>query len=376
MDYLINGGRIKVLNMNAKKIFFVLKNYKKNQLGAEKAQYYVSQYFIKYTNWKVVICCKDIEEKEKTNLEQYSNVKLIVIKNNFYLKLPFYLYKENPEYFFSWRWEYNLLVSLACKFKKIKNICFNHCFIFREMEMANPNVTKLYMLLYSFFCKITFLKFVNKIFVPSHQLKDYLSENISYKLKNKIIVQYNGLEDNLIKRKYLKEYKKIDTKNILYVGGFQKRKGIFNLLKIAKQNPDINFYVYGMLETAYKNKILSVIKNKNIKNILIKGFSNNIRQEYKKFDIFIFPSELDSFPFSILEAMKYGLIIISTNVGELKYILKDGYNCFIFDDKNFDFSKLNNYNLKEISKNAQKDFKAKFTLKIYKNILDNLMNLT
>lgn len=359
--------------MKPKKIFFILKNYKENQLGAEKAQYNISQYFIKYSNWNVIIYCKDIEEKERNNLKQYDNVRLINKKNNFYLNLFFYLCKERPNFFFSWRWEYNFIVASVCKLKRIKNICFNHAFIFKEMEIDNPYINRLYLFLYKFLCKITFLKLIDRIFVPSHQLKNYLIENISNKLDNKIVIQYNGIRENRIQEKKL--VGKIDKKNVLYVGGFQKHKGIFDLLRIAKQNPNTNFYVFGVLNTAYKNEILLKIKDDEIRNIKIKGFSDDIERVYKQFDVMIFPSRMDNFPFSIIEAMKYGLIIISTNVGELKYILNDRYNAIIFDGESFDFNELNNYDLKDISKNAQKDFKEKYTIKVYKNILDNLTDL-
>ena len=355
-----------------KKIFFILKDYKKNQLGAEKAQYYISQYFIKYTNWSVIIYCKSIEKKEKINLEQYNNIKLI-IKNNFYSKLLFCLYNEKPDYFFSWRWEYNLLAALVCKVRKIKNICFIHSFLLEEIEISHPDISVLKMFLYKSFCKVTLLKFIDRIFVPSHSLRDYLIKDISNELKDKITIQYNGIENN---ETYKKDLNMIDKQNVLYLGGFQKLKGIFNLLKIAKQNSNINFYVYGILNTEYKERILSFIKNENLKNIKIKGFSSNIENVYKKFNIMIFPSELDSFPFSIIESMKYGLIIISTIVGELKYILKNNYNSIIFDGETFNFSKLNDYNLKKIAQNTQKDFLKKFTLRVYKNILNELVNLT
>jgi glycosyltransferase involved in cell wall biosynthesis len=52
--------------------------------------------------------------------------------------------------------------------------------------------------------------------------------------------------------------------------------------------------------------------------------------EIKNADVFILPSYREGLPVSILEAMSAGLPIVSTNVGGIPNIIKDGINGFLF----------------------------------------------
>lgn len=56
------------------------------------------------------------------------------------------------------------------------------------------------------------------------------------------------------------------------------------------------------------------------------GSVNNVNEYLRASDIFVFPSENEAFPLSLIEAMACGLPVISTSAGGIKDILKNGAN--------------------------------------------------
>lgn len=346
------------------KIFFLLKNINNHLKGAEKAQLHLINYFANNNHYHTFVYLKTIEQNIKNNLVNNPNVTLI-FENNYYLKLLLCVNKYKPDIFFSWIWKYNLLVSPVAKKYNILNICFNHGFYIKELKIFRPKISKLEILVQKYLYKYTLEKVCDLIFVPSHDLIKYLSQIISKKIGNKIYLQYLGIVSGFSEVKYKR---KINKNKILYLGGFQEHKGIYSLLNTAKINPDIIFYIYGDINTINSVDVYKKIKEEKIKNIIIKGYSNKLDQVYPDFDILYYPSKLDNLPLSVLEAMKFGLIVVTTKIGELKYIIKDGINGIVCSDKAINMSILKINNLSEISKNALISFNKNFTYKVYNNL--------
>ena len=122
----------------------------------------------------------------------------------------------------------------------------------------------------------------------------------------------------------------------LYVGAVTKQKGIFELIKIAQCNPDIQFIVIGEVMSdlvGYNN-----FPNNFIMHGLLQR-SRVLKYMYCS-DFFIFPSHTEGFPFVILEALRCGLPIISTKVGCLPTVLNNK-GSFLCDVSNVD--QFNNY---------------------------------
>ena len=91
---------------------------------------------------------------------------------------------------------------------------------------------------------------------------------------------------------------------------------------------DINLDILG------DGPLFELIKKYNFKNIRIHG--NLSRNEVSKYindsKFLIFPSEWnESFPMTILEAFKEGTLVLASNIGSIKYIIKDGFNGLLFE---------------------------------------------
>lgn len=100
-------------------------------------------------------------------------------------------------------------------------------------------------------------------------------------------------------------------------------------------------------------KMIENMKNTNIKCKLYGAMSNNeVINAYgtKEYNVFVNVSSNEGVPVSIMEAMSFGKIIIATDVGGTKEIVKDGINGYLLS-KDFDIKELKEalekiYNLK------------------------------
>ena len=128
-------------------------------------------------------------------------------------------------------------------------------------------------------------------------------------------------------------FKKISGRSrnltVLYLGRIDKHKGVFDILKIAKNCRGFNFNIIG--EGRDKSKLKHQLKMKKINNIrVLEGINHNkVRDEFANADIFLHPTYDDEFPVSLLEAMAAGLPIVSTPIGDIPFIVKPNENGFL-----------------------------------------------
>lgn len=138
----------------------------------------------------------------------------------------------------------------------------------------------------------------------------------------------------------IKELKPVTARtniNILATGRLGKRKGTYDIIEAAKyiknQNVIINLYGDGNIEE-FKNLVI----DNNLENkIKIKGWvpDNEKEEGLKNSDILLLPSYNEGLPMSIVEAMAYGLPIISTPVGGIPEAVENGVNGFLIQPGDF-----------------------------------------
>jgi len=117
-------------------------------------------------------------------------------------------------------------------------------------------------------------------------------------------------------------------KIIGYIGRIEFNKGIFHLVqafsKVVEDLENIKLVLVGT--GVGLDKVRKLIKQLRIENdVIMAGFYDyNIAEALSSFDIFVFPSLWEGFPYSIIEAMAVGKIIISTNVGGITEAIENG----------------------------------------------------
>ena len=158
---------------------------------------------------------------------------------------------------------------------------------------------------------------------------------------------------------------RLNTKNIICVCRLSNlQKNVNELIDafavVSKKHPDWVLKIYG--EGQDKNLLLEQIKNLDLKNVFIEGYTNNIPKALENADIFVSTSNFEGCPLAILEAMACGLPIVSYQfpVGAKDILL--GHNAgFLVPMHNFEIlaKKIctlieNPYLLEEMSYNALK----------------------
>lgn len=131
---------------------------------------------------------------------------------------------------------------------------------------------------------------------------------------------------------------------VLFVGRFEKRKGIDVLLnvitEILSQNQKVIFRLVGPDPNDRYRKEFEKDHPELKSQVLFLGekTGNALEQEYQNCDIFIAPSRYESFGLIYAEAMSFGKPAIGTDVGGIPEVIeheKTGFLCVNEDVKSF-----------------------------------------
>lgn len=131
---------------------------------------------------------------------------------------------------------------------------------------------------------------------------------------------------------------KEDRINILFLGVLIKRKGIYDLIEAINslskngiiKEKNLNFIIGGSgpEEENIKKKINEYNLNYCIK--MCGWVNGELKEELlKKSQLFILPSYNEGLPMAILEAMSYGIPIISTDVGSISEAVIEGVTGYL-----------------------------------------------
>ena len=171
--------------------------------------------------------------------------------------------------------------------------------------------------------------------VLSTEFKDRLQE-MGY--SGPIFVETTVVEDDIFSSVEavpgMLEVKITDNKiNILYLAHIERAKGIYEAVdayRILK-----GLYPHVMLTIAGNGieavTVKSYVEEKGIPDVMFLGYVTGEakRNAFKKGDIYLFPSYSEGMPNSVLEAMAYGLPIVTTAVGGLRDFFKNSEMGFI-----------------------------------------------
>lgn len=115
---------------------------------------------------------------------------------------------------------------------------------------------------------------------------------------------------------------------ILFLGLIGERKGIFDLIKVfmrlLKDGNNIELNIGG---NGNITELLSTVNGLGIKkHVNYLGWVSEEERDrlFRNTDIFVLPSYGEGMPMSILEAMSYGVPVISTLVGGIPELIEDG----------------------------------------------------
>ncbi len=143
--------------------------------------------------------------------------------------------------------------------------------------------------------------------------------------------------ENIVPKPDKVDREKADNRlHLLFLGLITQQKGIFDLLEVLAENKaafngKLCLHIGGNGEV---EKLKSLIEEKQLSGMVVfEGWADEEKKRhlFSLIDAFILPSYTEGVPISILEAMSYGLPILSTKVGGIPEIVSDNENGFLFD---------------------------------------------
>ncbi len=191
-------------------------------------------------------------------------------------------------------------------------------------------------------------------------------------------------------KQILRDKYSIDYDFILYIGGFSRRKNIYNLISAFSKayksfKKPIKLVLLGNIKEEFIN-LMKLIDEKNLKDYVV--FTGFIPEEdlpifYNASEFFVYISQYEGFGLPLLEALSCKKATISSNVTSIPEVVGDA--SYMVDPNNIlEISK----SLYEVSSNLElrnfleeKAYKrskifswencAKLTLNVYKNLYNN-----
>lgn len=135
-----------------------------------------------------------------------------------------------------------------------------------------------------------------------------------------------------------KHYSEVGKKyDLVFASRLEKNKGIFDLIKAVKiakeKKPDIKLLIIGQ-GAEKKNLELQTINYKLQTNIVFSGWletARDVAMAMQSAKIFVNPSFNEGGPRVVLEAMACGLPVITTKVGLMHDLVRDGENGLFTD---------------------------------------------
>lgn len=165
--------------------------------------------------------------------------------------------------------------------------------------------------------------------------KEFKQSLIEMGYQDKIFVETTAIDDSVFS--YLESHcgsvSEHDKFNILFLTRIEKYKGIYEAIEsfaeLKKTHTNVKFTIAGN-GSEFAN-VKKYISNKGLVDIKLKGFVSGAEKwdTYIDADCYLFPSYSEGMPNSVLEAMAFGLPIITRPVGGLKDFFESGKMGFI-----------------------------------------------
>ena len=131
----------------------------------------------------------------------------------------------------------------------------------------------------------------------------------------------------------LKKRKRSKTRRILFLARIIKEKGIYETLEafslIQNKHPMTELVIAG--EGAELDNVKSFVRERSFHNITFAGYirDEEKRRRFQEAHIFFLPSYAEGCPVSVIEAMAYGLPVVTRAVGGVVDFFKNARNGFM-----------------------------------------------
>ena len=111
---------------------------------------------------------------------------------------------------------------------------------------------------------------------------------------------------------------------------------LYAFQKVLTEIPEASLTLVG--DGSEHSNLINLAKEMNLKNVTFTGRVDNheIYRQLDHADILLSSPTIDNMPVSILEAMNAGLLVISSRVGGVPYMIDDGETGLLFESDNYE----------------------------------------
>lgn len=168
-------------------------------------------------------------------------------------------------------------------------------------------------------------------------LADAARENFTLSKNREIRVIYNWVNKQDYPTAQAKELRDLFGNNkekiITHMSNFREVKRIQDVIgifrSINKTVPSKLLLIGDGPEQRMAHRLIS--KHKLINKVHVLGLQTNIGRVLSISDLFLLPSSSEAFSLAALEAMSYGVPVVSTNIGGMPEMIQHGVNGFLAD---------------------------------------------
>lgn len=323
------------------KVVFDFRKYDGVIGGVEQGVIQITKYLTSIDHFVVILCKKNKTKEVKNIFSENQNLKIIpldVLTHAMSLKnvrldslsIQDIAINENADiihFFYNWSFPFRRKVPSILTVHDVIPFTFREAMgLFRNMFLYKPGIRMA--------CRLN-----NMIATVSEFSKQDIAKKVGVPL-DKIRVIPNGLREPSPKdpslEKELKNRFEIKNTFILNVGGIHERKNIIRLIHafsrlVNKQAYSGKLLITGTVSGApYQEKMKSscdaVIKETGMENrIVFTGYipENELDSLFRMAEFLIYPSLYEGFGIPILEAMKTGLPVITSNITAMPEVASD-----------------------------------------------------
>ncbi len=183
-----------------------------------------------------------------------------------------------------------------------------------------------------FFHKLIYSDVNYHVAISKHLSKN-VKQIVPFGKQTKLITIYPSMPKNISN----KEKTDNSELKLLHVGRIAPGKGLKEALEsceiLHKNKIKFTLDSYGGMAEKYKDEFESFLETLAYKDSFhLRGFTNNIYDEYPKHDIFIFPTKGEGFGNVMMEAIAHGIIVLAFDNTAITNFKEMGFNINLVKD--------------------------------------------
>lgn len=154
-----------------------------------------------------------------------------------------------------------------------------------------------------------------------HIVLDRGSMHVLENIGGQVFLVPNFVEDAVLQHRNGKRKTASERVRVLFAGQVTMRKGCVELLEAARQVPEADFVLLGVVQPDMGAHVRNLPANVAVLDQVPPGV---VLDEMKASDIFVLPSWWEGLPMAVLEAMAVGLPVVATRVAACPEVIEDG----------------------------------------------------